>query len=97
MVLVALSISRPVTGTQIWRRRHVRRPRGNTLAITGVGLALSGRLRTCVGYVVVVLCRVILGKPITLFLVILIRRWLQRIGRVTRLGVTKFRFGQIRS
>jgi hypothetical protein len=40
---------------------------------------------------------VILGRPIMLFLVILIRRWLQRIGPVMRLGATGFRFGQIRS
>jgi hypothetical protein len=86
-----------VTGTRIWRRRHVRRPRGNTLVITANALKRYGRLRLCVGCVVVVLCRVILGRLITLFLVIPIRRWLQRIGRVTRLGVTKFRFGQIRS
>ena len=71
------------------------------LAMVGVWMCESGsRDRACWhcgGDAVVVLCRVILGRLITLFLVILIRRWLQRIGRVTRLGVTKFRFGQIRS
>jgi len=32
----------------------------------------------------------ILGKPITLFLVMLIRRWLRLTDLVTRLGATSF-------
>jgi hypothetical protein len=54
----------------------------------------------CVGCVVVVLCLVIRGRPIMLFLVILILLWPRRIGLVTQLVVTRFddsvRFGQIR-
>lgn len=60
------------------------------LVITGVGLKRCGSRLRCVGCVVAVCARMILGKLIMLCRVILIHRWLRLTGRVMRLEEIRF-------